>query len=601
MKINATVVAKLLCLAAVTFNLHLESAHAQGTAFTYQGHLNDDGSPANGGYDLQFAIYDANTNGEQVGPVLTNAATPVSNGLFAVTLDFGALFNGTNYWLQIAVRTNGGAAFTTLNPRQQLTSAPYAIFAFMSSNLLGTLAATQLSGTLAATQLPATIVTNGASGLSLSGTFSGNGAALTSLNASQLVGGTVPESVLSPDVAKNIDAYSVSWSTYVSPYSSTNSFNLNAINSLVSNSNPIHWLTSPTVSYLVSGTIPAVTGYGIYGQTPVIGCEFGLNGNQITVNLGGNGGKFNVQVDGGVPQTFQVPSNQGGQYYFTMTFNTYTNRLIRFEGSLEIIDFEGFPTNSIVKRPVAAKKILIVGDSFSGGANGVAPEDTFAYDYLKFHPKADVWVDAVGGTGYVSTNGLSQNFIQRFPLYVLPNQFDAIIVAGGYNDGGWPSNVLYAAASLYYQTIRSNYPNSFLGVVLPFNSLTPLPAGTSNAIYAIRAACRDNCVPFIDPSGSSTNDAPGANPWIYGYYLYSGNAGGNAQIYIGSDGTHPTLAGHLFLEANLDEWITSNSFAVPNQSNIHGGGSGLTISNAAGAKFSLMVNPATNGFIFISQ
>ena len=32
---------------------------AQGTAFTYQGLLNDDASPANGSYDLRFAIYDA--------------------------------------------------------------------------------------------------------------------------------------------------------------------------------------------------------------------------------------------------------------------------------------------------------------------------------------------------------------------------------------------------------------------------------------------------------------------------------------------------------------------------------------------------------------
>lgn len=57
---------------------------------------------------------------------------PVSNGLFAVTLDFGASpFNGDARWLQIYVRTNGGltAPYTPLSPRQALTPAPYALYA----------------------------------------------------------------------------------------------------------------------------------------------------------------------------------------------------------------------------------------------------------------------------------------------------------------------------------------------------------------------------------------------------------------------------------------------------------------------------------------
>ena len=36
---------------------------AQGTAFTYQGQLNDGGSPANGSYDLEFKIYTMPTGG----------------------------------------------------------------------------------------------------------------------------------------------------------------------------------------------------------------------------------------------------------------------------------------------------------------------------------------------------------------------------------------------------------------------------------------------------------------------------------------------------------------------------------------------------------
>ena len=36
------------------------------TAFTYQGHLTDEGSPANGHYDFQFELYDATEDGDQL-------------------------------------------------------------------------------------------------------------------------------------------------------------------------------------------------------------------------------------------------------------------------------------------------------------------------------------------------------------------------------------------------------------------------------------------------------------------------------------------------------------------------------------------------------
>jgi len=70
-------------------------AAAQPAAFTYQGSMSDYGSPADGIYDLRFAIYDDATVGVQQGVAITNAATVVSNGLFTVTLNFGAsVFDG---------------------------------------------------------------------------------------------------------------------------------------------------------------------------------------------------------------------------------------------------------------------------------------------------------------------------------------------------------------------------------------------------------------------------------------------------------------------------------------------------------------------------
>lgn len=106
------------------------TAQAQTTAFTYQGQLEDTNGPVTGDYDLRFALYDAGTNGNQLGGPLTNSPVALTNGLFTVLLDFGAdIFTGPDRWLEIGVRTNGSAGgYTTMGQRQQLTPTPYAIY-----------------------------------------------------------------------------------------------------------------------------------------------------------------------------------------------------------------------------------------------------------------------------------------------------------------------------------------------------------------------------------------------------------------------------------------------------------------------------------------
>jgi hypothetical protein len=105
---------------------------AQGTAFTYQGRLNNGAAPANGLYDFKFLLFDSiNPNADFVGPI-TNSAVNVSNGLFTVALDFGEdVFRGhPNFFLELWVRPTGASTdFFTLTPRQHITPTPYAIHA----------------------------------------------------------------------------------------------------------------------------------------------------------------------------------------------------------------------------------------------------------------------------------------------------------------------------------------------------------------------------------------------------------------------------------------------------------------------------------------
>jgi hypothetical protein len=104
---------------------------ALGTAFTYQGRLTDGGSPADGEYDLRFRLFNAASGGSQVGSTVTRGNVDVSDGVFTVQLDFGGgPFRGQARWLEIGVRPGASTgSYTPLTPRQELTAAPYALYA----------------------------------------------------------------------------------------------------------------------------------------------------------------------------------------------------------------------------------------------------------------------------------------------------------------------------------------------------------------------------------------------------------------------------------------------------------------------------------------
>ena len=190
--------ALLILLALSTLDSRLSTAFAQGTAFTYQGRLNNGGSPANGLYDFRFKLYTDPFGSFQVGSSYLTNAIPTTNGLFTTTVDFGAgIFTGKTNWLEVDVRTNGGGGYTILSPLQNLTPTPYAVFAESASNLSGTLSAAQLSGPVSSANLSGTYVNpvnlNNA-GNNFNGGFHGNGGGLTNLNAWSLTGnsGTSP-------------------------------------------------------------------------------------------------------------------------------------------------------------------------------------------------------------------------------------------------------------------------------------------------------------------------------------------------------------------------------------------------------------------------
>ena len=131
-----------------------------GTGFTYQGHLTDGGSPANGSYDFQFTLYGTATEGSPLGSVAQDDV-PVADSLFTLLLNFGGgVFTGEARYLEIGVRPGGSTgSYTALTPRQALTPVPYALalpglwtqLSLTSPNLIGGYSGNSVEGVVGAT------------------------------------------------------------------------------------------------------------------------------------------------------------------------------------------------------------------------------------------------------------------------------------------------------------------------------------------------------------------------------------------------------------------------------------------------------------------
>src|SRR5687768_12515695 len=127
-------------------------AQAQTTAFTYQGKLMDGGTPASGTYQMQFSLHSAASgDGNQIGATITIDPVSVTNGTFTVELNFTAAnaFDGSARWLQIAVKKPADPSFVSLNPRQPISSTPYAVRTLSAASAEMATNASQLGGVAA--------------------------------------------------------------------------------------------------------------------------------------------------------------------------------------------------------------------------------------------------------------------------------------------------------------------------------------------------------------------------------------------------------------------------------------------------------------------
>ena len=279
--------------------------------------------------------------------------------------------------------------------------------------------------------------------------------------------------------------------------------------------------------------------------------EFDHDGSVVEFITRGTAAGFRIMVNGQFTGPAQRNSaTADGQFYpVKIDFGSRAMRRIRLEvnGNFEFGKFFIEPTASMWATPRIGPRVCFIGDSFteptisdtatatvvSTGHEGWA---TICSRLLGWH---DRYVLGSGSTGYLTSGTPGRvKFRDRVQNDVIARNPDIVVVAGGINDSAYTPAQLGAEAALLYEQIRAGLPGARLYVLSPFFPRTPDAAilARSDALKAealkVGAAFIDTLVPSII-TGSGKQGSP--------------NGSGNAEVYTGADGTHPTFLGHEHL------------------------------------------------------
>jgi lysophospholipase L1-like esterase len=283
----------------------------------------------------------------------------------------------------------------------------------------------------------------------------------------------------------------------------------------------------------------------------------------------GSGTMFRMLVDGQYVTQSGLPDSGNRGYKeldFTNSGGSRTRKITFMSGGGWAFNAVRVGASDSVWAPASTAdniRLAVVGDSITAGGG------TFPLLLDENWPNIvgmnlgwnDVWNQAVGGTGYISTvNGTAYNFGQRITDLVSSSP-DLVIVFGGLNDSIYMPTQITSAALSYFQALRAGLPNTPIIVL----GVYPAATGPSSPILNTEKAIHDAVTTFNDPLTYFVPIATDpAGSWLTGTgKVTAPNGTGNSDLYTSGDGTHPTESGLAYLGQRITQAVRAVLQQIP--------------------------------------
>jgi lysophospholipase L1-like esterase len=298
----------------------------------------------------------------------------------------------------------------------------------------------------------------------------------------------------------------------------------------------------------------------------------GVRTDSAKVSFGVNGyasRPFRVIVDDGsgpkyINRTGAAVAADGSKTYIEVDFaGVYAVRdiWIEVERNTGVYDVSVVATSDVQPAiPRTSCVTLVTGDSYSESIGATAVAYGWAPTAGRLLGWSDVRQVAVGSCGYYAdSSGTRSKLRDQIPRWLTVNSdlaassVDAVVVACGLNDrtlvpGTYSATQVGAEAAACVQDVRARFPAAVIVVVGPWGAAF----GPGSTIQAIEAAIQSAVTALNEANVLFLPCSTEVSPWTFGTgYIGATNGSGNSDRAIGSDGLHPSDAGHALIAARF--------------------------------------------------
>ena len=263
----------------------------------------------------------------------------------------------------------------------------------------------------------------------------------------------------------------------------------------------------------------------------------------------------------GKPWKHELTPFGNGATFTTIDFGSAATRLIEVLTTAGIqAVYTNAPGTCTLPATLAGAKGLLVGDSYAAGVTLNGADTTESPRMNGFAPRLglelglDRWItDGIGGTGFLKTSGAGTNNLNdRRAAHIALAPDLLVVVGGGSNDlfgGAFTVGQVITAATTYFTQVRAALPSCRLVFVEGFAPPNGY-SGFNDEYSAIRAGLQT----ALEAVGVYYVDVATSSPWINGTGWVGATTGvGNSDTFVGGDGIHLTIAGHLHVRELLAE------------------------------------------------